>query len=247
MLNDQEIREGFHHYFEISVANTPELLDEVYKIRYQVYSEEMGFEPENSEHIEHDDYDETAIHVLLKYHPTSKYIGTMRMVLNDQKKEDFVFPMETHCPTMDPTIFDIEDISRQQIGEISRVAVVQNFRRRKEDAIGLAGAVILEDDERYHRTLSYVPLSLYFASHVIADWKHLEYTIAISEPKLMRHIGFTGIKASKFGNSFEYKGERAPYYFTRDNIHIKPKFQALYDVVEKSLQESYEGNMPGAA
>ncbi len=247
MLTDKEIREGFHHYFEITVANTSQLLDEVFGIRYQVYSEEMGFEPENSEHIEHDDYDDNAIHILIKYLPTSSYIGTIRMILNDSEHSDFVFPMEEHCPTMDPSLFDIEKVTRKQIGEISRVAVVQDFRRRKEDAIGLAGAVILEDDERYHRTLSYVPLSLYFASYVIAEWQHLQYTIAISEPKLMRHIGFTGIKASQFGATFEFKGERAPYYFSKENIDINPRFKPLYDVVQNSLQESYQSYMHGAA
>lgn len=247
LLTEESIKEGFHHYFEITVANTPQLLDEVFKIRYQVYSEEMGFEPENSAHIENDDYDDSAIHVLIKYRPTDRFIGTIRMVLNDKKRKDFVFPMETHCKTMDKQIFDIDKIDRQTIGEISRVAVIQDFRRRKEDAIGLAGAVILEDDAQYHRTLSYVPLSLYFASHIIAMWENLSYTIAISEPKLMRHIHFTGIQAKQFGASFEFKGERAPYFFDKREIDIIPKFQPLYDIVENSLQESYNAYTSGAA
>lgn len=247
MLSDKSIKEGFHHYFEITIANTPQLLEEVFNIRYQVYSEEMGFEPKNSAHIESDDYDESAIHVLIKYRPTDLFIGTIRMVLNEQNRDDFVFPMETHCHTMDRGIFDIDKAGRQKIGEISRVAVIQNFRRRKEDAIGLAGAVVVEDDAHYHRTLSYVPLSLYFASHIIAMWKHLNYTIAISEPKLMRHIHFTGIAAKQFGASFEFKGERAPYYFDKRDIEIIPKFQPLYDVVQNSLQESFETYGSGAA
>lgn len=245
MADVSGMKEKFHRYFDITIANTPQLLEEVFRIRYEVYCEEMGFEPENSAHIENDDYDDNAIHVLIKYLPTSKYIGTIRMILNDSSHDDFVFPMEKHCPTMDRTIFDIEKIGRQHIAEVSRVAVIQNFRRRKEDSIGLAGAITSEEDAQHDRAFSYVPMSLYFASYIITLWQHLDFTIAISEPKLMRHIHFTGIKAIQFGSLFEYKGKRAPYVFAADDTNVITRFRPLYEVVKESLKESYQSYLHG--
>jgi len=245
MTDISNVKEKFHHYFDITIANTPQLLKEVYRIRYEVYCEEMGFEPENSAHIEHDAYDAKAIHVLIRHRPTSQYIGTIRMVLHDGNRDAFVFPMEKHCPTMDRTIFDIENIGRDNMAEVSRVAVVRNFRRRKEDVIGLAGAIVSEDVHHAH-AFSYIPMSLYFASYIISLWQHLDFIIAISEPKLMRHIHFTGMQAMPFGTLFEYKGKRAPYFFDLHNINVIEKFTPLYKVVQENLKESYQGYLNGA-
>ena len=35
---------AFHHYFEIVSANTPELLKEAFRLRYEIYCQETGFE-----------------------------------------------------------------------------------------------------------------------------------------------------------------------------------------------------------
>ena len=39
------IKQHFFNHFFLSIADTPELKQEVYKIRYQVYCEELEYEP----------------------------------------------------------------------------------------------------------------------------------------------------------------------------------------------------------
>ena len=65
----------FSQHFRLLPANTPELLREVYRMRYEVYCLEMGFErPEQfPDGLERDDYDRRARHCLLQHRATGLY------------------------------------------------------------------------------------------------------------------------------------------------------------------------------
>ena len=65
---------AFHEYFEIIDANSPELLREVFRLRYQVLCVEQrapGFEPSNyPDGLESDQYDRHSSHILLRHRPS---------------------------------------------------------------------------------------------------------------------------------------------------------------------------------
>ena len=69
--------------FEIIRADTPELRDLAYLLRYQVYAHEHGFEkPEDHlKEREKDDYDERSLHILLRHRRSGIVVGTARLVL----------------------------------------------------------------------------------------------------------------------------------------------------------------------
>ena len=61
---------AFNEYFEVIDANSPELLRDVFRVRYQVLCVEQrapGFEPSRyPEEMESDDYDRHSSHILLR-------------------------------------------------------------------------------------------------------------------------------------------------------------------------------------
>ena len=86
------------HCFEMSgykflSADSREDLEKLWRLRYQVYCVELGFEPANKSGLERDIYDEYALN-LLAVDGNDKAVGTMRFVHNNPKG----FPMDTDFP-----------------------------------------------------------------------------------------------------------------------------------------------------
>src|ERR1035438_959014 len=70
-------------YFEIVQATTPELLDQIYALRFQVYCMEHRFEdPSNYPSCrEWDRYDVNSQHIALLYRASNEVVGTGRLIL----------------------------------------------------------------------------------------------------------------------------------------------------------------------
>ena len=61
--------------FDPVIGNTPKLRCEAYRLRYQVYSVERGYEPGDNG-MEKDRYDDHAKHVLLVHRESETVVGT---------------------------------------------------------------------------------------------------------------------------------------------------------------------------
>ena len=74
-------------------ARTPALKEEVYKLRFQVYCNETGFEDPAAcpDGLEKDEFDEQSIHYLIRHRTTDRYAATTRLILPDAQ-----FPIEIH-------------------------------------------------------------------------------------------------------------------------------------------------------
>src|SRR5262245_36195749 len=86
----------FHRYFDIVPADTDRLRDEAFRIRYEVYCEELKFEPKHHypDKLECDHYDDQSLHCLLRYKPTGEYAGCVRVVFPNPHKPDEPLPFE---------------------------------------------------------------------------------------------------------------------------------------------------------
>jgi len=75
--------EYYNSVFSSSIADTPEDRDESFRVRFQVYCIDNGFEdPANSpDGLERDSFDSHSIHSVLTHNATGKAIGTVRLVL----------------------------------------------------------------------------------------------------------------------------------------------------------------------
>ncbi|MEK7778822.1 MAG: PEP-CTERM/exosortase system-associated acyltransferase [Pseudomonadota bacterium] len=125
---------GFQNFFEIVVADTPELLEAVYRIRYQVLCVQNTFPDMNADdypnQLEKDEYDDHSCHALLRFKSTGQYIGAVRLILIDPNNPEKLFPVEINTH-VDSQLCDLRNIHRVDMAEISRAVIISQFDRRK--------------------------------------------------------------------------------------------------------------------
>lgn len=230
----------FENYFSIIPANSEELIKKVYHIRHQVYCEELGYEAQRANHLEFDDYDLRSIHCLLLHKPSQTYAGCVRLILADSYDASAKFPLELVCDGKFNWNLDTpESDARRKYGEISRLAVTANFRRRRGEAqFPDGGSEAIDDpdgDERRH--FPSVALGLYIAITAMGLNQGLEGVFAMMEPRLARNLRRLGILFEQAGDTVEHRGLRAPFYISRENLfkNLKPEFMELLHNIQNQL------------
>jgi len=101
-------------------------LEEIFKLRYKVFCEEWKFEkPENhSNRMITDPYDKSAVHFAAK-DDFGRIVGAIMLIINPEGG----YPVERYCElNIDP-----QEIPKETVGEISRLVIHRDFRRRAED------------------------------------------------------------------------------------------------------------------
>ncbi len=232
---------GFMEYFSVVLANTDELRKEVYKIRYNVYCDELGFEDKEAfpEGLEQDDFDDFSTHLLLFHKATGAYAGTVRLVQPAAGSNEQILPMEKFCShALDQEIVELLNQKPGTITEASRLAVPAIFRRRK----GEDNKPFVYHGERADMAsqnpayFPYISVGLYLAAATILV-KDLDYIMVMMEPRLARHLARVGIHFESAGQLIDYHGERAPYYISPKIFldHVKPHIRELFDAIQEEL------------
>jgi len=128
----KSIAEHFTQFLSPEVANTSALRDEVFKIRHNVYCEELAFEQVKDEGKEQDEFDAQSIFSLIKHKPTDVYTSCVRVVKSHNAQE--LLPIEKFClAAIQDKELHPSNFPRHEICEISRLAVKSDFRRRATD------------------------------------------------------------------------------------------------------------------
>src|SRR5512134_3593348 len=85
LIQTNDVVAAFNEYFEVINADSPELLRDVFHLRYQVYCIEQrapGFEASKyPDEMESDEYDAHSSHILLRHRPSGEFVGTARLIL----------------------------------------------------------------------------------------------------------------------------------------------------------------------
>ncbi|MBK1706641.1 PEP-CTERM/exosortase system-associated acyltransferase [Halochromatium glycolicum] len=233
---------AFDQFFEIIPAETDALRDRVYRIRYQVYCEEMQFESkeDHPNGREIDDFDAHSVHGLLRHRPSGEFAGCVRLVLNHSQGREPQLPLERYCShSLDRSVLDLSQLDRRTFGEISRLAIVSRFRRRPGEAQtphGVADeAAGLEPTER--RVFPHIALGLYLAAAAMSLQRGMNMAVVMMEPRLARHMRYFGINFVKAGDIIDHHGMRGPFYITKESLHrdIKPEIGELLSMVGRQL------------
>ena len=237
------LRKGFSQYFRYVPALTPELAKEVYRIRHKVYCEDLKFEAVRADGMETDEYDGHSLHGLVQSATSGRYVGCARLILpcpNDEKKR---FPVEKSCAqTIDRKLFDSNAVPRQKVGEVSRLAVVAAFRRRKGEE--RRPAPIDEDSfgtEKQPR-FPYIPFALYFGCAALARKKGIEHVLVLTEPRLSSHFRKLGMNIRQIGSGIEHRGHRVPSVINAvtfpQDIHFG--LRSLYALIEEEVDRAFD-------
>ena len=209
----QSILDAFHQYFEMVPAQTDQLKNEVYKLRFQVYCNETGFEDpaQHPGEIEFDGFDKYSIHYLIRHRQTRAYAATTRLILPDHPDTEKLFPIEAHSilDNLEP----LENIPRNRLAEVSRFCVSKEFKRRKNETGSLTG--INEDSiqrisEEERRTFPHITIALIASLIRISEEQNVNYWFAVMEPALLRFLSHLGIRFTAIGPITEYHGKRKP-------------------------------------
>lgn len=214
------LTELFGQKFEIVDANTPELLDAVFRLRYQVYCLETGFEDKDQfpDGREIDNFDALASHALIRRRDDGSAVATVRLVRADMTQAQMPFPMEQEYPGLLASRgYGPNRLPRPFTAEISRFAISREFKRRAGEPGTLAGVsdanvngnVVAQraDDRRVEPFIIAGLLKAIFRLSVENGYTHL---VAAMEPALLRLISRFGIRFVSIGARIEFHGKRQP-------------------------------------
>ncbi|OEY67628.1 PEP-CTERM/exosortase system-associated acyltransferase [Marinobacter sp. X15-166B] len=209
----------FNSVFKVELATCPKVINEVFKVRYQVYCIDRPFEDPNCflDKREHDAYDPRSAHALIRHQITGDSVAAVRLVMAGDNPEQNHFPMEGPCvPHMDERAQRaIAGARREQIAEISRMAVSREFRRRlneEKSVSGISKAAYYSDAENGKRAMPYISLGLFAAILRMSVKHNITHWMAVMEPAQLRLLKRFGVEFDHVGPVLDYHGRRRPAF-----------------------------------
>ena len=206
--NAQAAVSAFRATFTVELANTPNLIQEAFRLRHQVYCLERGYEPDKGG-LETDAFDLHARHVVIRVRRTGEVVGTLRLILPGLGSARRL-PIEQVCG---PHL--LTGLPRATTAEVSRFAVSK--ARRDWD---LEGASLLR-------------LGLVQGAVRLSSELGLTHWYAVMERSLLRLMRSTAVRFSPIGPSIEYHGLRQPAYAEIASVLLQMENEqpALWDLV----------------
>lgn len=243
-MSEYSIAKHFNQYFKIKFADTKELRQAAFKIRYGVYSSELGWEPENDDKMETDECDDYAFHCLLEHRRTQTFAGCIRLVIPPATQPELQLPFEKNClHSARPEIIDSTTFRRGSFGEISRLAVLDSFRRRdKEQKTPFVinevdPKTVYTEDER--RNFPNIAMGLYLAGLSLANICNHSGLFVMMEPRLNRRLIRFGLPFLQVGDEMDYHGQRAMFYLDKEGFssHLTDELRELYKIIHNDISE----------
>ncbi|MDY0360347.1 MAG: PEP-CTERM/exosortase system-associated acyltransferase [Desulforegulaceae bacterium] len=198
-------------YRFLCIDDDEELMEKAYKLRYSVYCKEVKYlNPDDyDDSMEIDEFDKYSIH-FAALNENNEVLGTLRLVLNS----DLGFPLEHHCREYDKTKIDF---SRNNLAEISRLAVDKSFRRRKDD--GMFGVESYDGDAnnevskeiREKRKRPIIVVGLYKMMYMESKRRGITHWYAAMEEKLNKALNHFSFKFEAIGPVQDYSGPVIPF------------------------------------
>jgi N-acyl amino acid synthase of PEP-CTERM/exosortase system len=230
----------FKQYFEIVPAFSNALKDEVYRVRHQVYCEDLKFEPVKLDRREIDEHDSNSLHLLIRSVKTDEFIGCTRIVRPRSEDPHYKLPFEKTCAAvLNRSIIDPAEFPRDRIGEVSRLAVIAGYRRRK----GEANSAIGMSDEDFGTPelprFPYIPIGLYLGTTELARLCGIDTLFVLTEERLASHFRKLGVKLSIIGDSIEHHGKRVPSMMSVSAIinDIRSIIRPLYHTIAGDIKK----------
>lgn len=244
------ISEHFSQYLKPQIADTDALRHEVYKLRHNVYCEELHFEDVKASYEEHDEFDLRAIHCFVRHISSDNLAGTVRLITSAQDNE--LLPIEQFCSHA-LTDADISPMkyARHEVCEISRLAVPAAFRKREIDKhAGAATGAINEQvfSQTELRCFPYIAVCLYLSAAAMSYKTKRYHVFVMMEPRLARSLSFVGIMFRQLGQPIEFHGKRAAYYIDSRELKktLSSGYLKLLQAIERDLFELKKPGTPSS-
>lgn len=225
----------FPYFFTARLASNSEQQAAIYRLRHQVYCEELNFEPVRASGLEQDEFDSRAIHCFINHTSSNVLAGTVRLITANNSTDKL--PIEYYCNSTTTTNLSPKHFAPSQICEISRLAVPANIRRRiiAKDTTASPLSQLLQKLEA--ECYSSVAVALYLIATLICVEKGKYHAYVMIEPALARILSRIGIHFQKIGDSINFNGKRAPYYLDMRTVSstLKPSYLSLRTLLAEQL------------
>jgi N-acyl amino acid synthase of PEP-CTERM/exosortase system len=239
----RNLGETFRQLFELVPALDSAALNQVFRIRHDVYCRDLGWEPVRQDGRECDEYDRHSLHCLLRRRGTGEPVGCTRLILARPEDPCHPLPFEQSCQSaLDRSIVDPRRMPRHSIGEVSRLAVLSTFRQRKGEA---STAVSMTEDDFGGRgpetRFPFVPVSLYLGAAAIARRFGIEHVFVLTEPRLASHFARIGFDIRAVGDAIEHRGTRVPSLLSSSKVvaGLRPMIRPMYEVIEQAVNDAF--------
>ena len=199
------------HTFDIG-CSTKELKN-LYALRYDIYCLECGFlaAEDYPDGLETDEFDRRSAHFSAN-NADGLVAGAVRLVTSEAEKP---FPYLDHCTPF----ADFEPPPLVESGEISRLAVRREYRRRAGDSLSgvneshLKGVDAVDTSPQGERRVNapLLVLGLYREMYRYSCDKDIRYWYAAMEKKLARVLDLFGFHFTPIGPEQDYYGPVTPY------------------------------------
>lgn len=237
----------FNRHFQVLTDPEHEILNDAFRLRYQVYCLEKGFEKHETctDRKEQDEFDPHSLHGIVRHRETDTTMATVRLVRPQEGDSSVDFPLEQSYPDLLLRHGITDDVlPRATTGEISRFAISKDCQQRMR-SLQNGGTRRRSRGWRFKgRRYPLVTFGLFIAlmrlslSHGITHW------LAIMEPSLLRLLSRFGIQFTPIGGVIDYHGRRQPCYGRIDQIghQVRGTELDLFELVNRDINAS---DMPG--
>ncbi len=243
-INEDSLMNMLNDHCEIFLADTAESKEIHYKIRYDVYCDEMGFEnkedfPQEMERDENDD-EGKSVHFIARNKLTGQWIGAMRLIF----KQDGLLPIEQSCELEEKIIAnDLESAV-----ELSRLCLIKDIRRRFKDIDPPHG---ISDDEIQNQAtdkkVALMPnhrqfsrMVLWGLLHAAVEYGHtnkIKNSYFMTTTALAKILGRGGLNLINIGGPCQHKGERFPFRMETEEVYQSDTWKQDYSCGYKLFSE----------
>lgn len=234
--------DGYKQYFEIAPALDTARINDVFFIRHDVYARELGFEPVREDQRETDKYDYRSQHCLVRSADGTRLAGCARLVLSDPNDPDAPLPFEVTCKnTLDRNIIDPALQPRGRIAEVSRLAVMSEFRRRKGEQQTEVPISDQDFGDQKQPRFPYLPVSLYMGAVLMAKRQGIETLFTLTEPRLAEHFAKLGVNIIPIGGPVEHRGQRVPSMLRVNEVYqgLRLMIRPLWHTINEQIDAGY--------
>jgi len=203
-----------------TVAHKAAEMEEIYRLRYKVYCLECGYEKASDyqDGLESDDFDDVSTHFVASEKNSGTVVGTARIIHAQEKG----LPALKHFRMQKELL---PDVSMSQVGEISRLAISKEYRKRAVDSVILSNKVVSIKERtaaaslrrRYESDLVY---GLYHSIYQESIERGMTHLFAVMAEGLFVILQRWGLDFKPVGPAIDYHGLRRPYIAAiEENMH----------------------------
>jgi N-acyl amino acid synthase of PEP-CTERM/exosortase system len=216
------------HFAGLVIDGAPRLLEESYRLRYQVYCLERRFLPPElyPDQLEVDVFDRHSVHIgVLDAH--GEVVATARLI----EPSAAGLPLFDHC-TIFPDEVSGDDTARRVV-EISRLSMSRKYNRRAGDEFHSLEGVTGRTDGPERRRGPDLVLALFKACYQASKRGGFTHWLAAHDKSLQRMIVKKyGFPFRRIGPETDYYGAVAPYLMDLqefDQVILSHRISALDD------------------